>query len=119
MPRAAPRPCTKLGCRTLVSDGSGRCSTHPREAWVKCTPTKRITGRRLQAMRASLFSRHPLCVKCLEQDLAVPATERDHVIPLAEGGADDETNEQALCAACHEVKSIAESQRGRSRKATS
>jgi 5-methylcytosine-specific restriction protein A len=67
-------------------------------------------------MRASLFSRHPLCVKCLEEDRAIAATERDHVIPLAEGGADDESNEQALCAACHETKSIAESQRGRRRR---
>jgi 5-methylcytosine-specific restriction protein A len=117
MPRAAPRPCTKQGCRALVSDGSGRCAAHPREAWVKCTPTKRITGRRLQVMRASLFSRCPLCVKCLEDDLVVPATERDHVIPLAEGGRDDESNEQALCSACHETKSAAESQRGRRRRA--
>jgi 5-methylcytosine-specific restriction protein A len=106
-----------LGCRALVSDGSGRCSAHPRDAWVKCTPTKRVTGRRLQAMRARLFKRHPLCVKCLEGDLAVPATERDHVIPLAEGGVDDESNEQALCAPCHETKSAAESKRGRRRRA--
>lgn len=68
-------------------------------------------------MRASLFKRFPLCVKCLEQGRAVAATERDHVTPLEEGGADDETNEQALCAECHEVKSRAESQRGRRRAA--
>jgi 5-methylcytosine-specific restriction protein A len=116
MPRAAPRPCTKQGCRKLVADGSGRCADHPREAWAKVTPTKRITGRRLQAMRAALFKRHPLCVMCLEEDLAVAATERDHVVPLAEGGLDDESNEQALCTACHETKSAAESQRGRRRR---
>ncbi|WP_229418200.1 HNH endonuclease [Massilia sp. Root351] len=56
-------------------------------------------------MRASLFQRHPLCAECLRNGRASPATQRDHVIPLAEGGPDDETNEQALCDACHDAKS--------------
>ncbi|MBC7860298.1 MAG: HNH endonuclease [Burkholderiaceae bacterium] len=116
MPRAAPRPCSCRGCKTLVSDGSGRCAAHPRDAWIKTTPVKRITGRRLQSMRARLFARSPLCEECLRQGRAVVATQRDHIIPLAEGGVDDETNEQALCDACHETKSLAEAQRGRRRK---
>jgi 5-methylcytosine-specific restriction enzyme A len=66
-------------------------------------------------MRARLFKAHPLCVICLESNRASPATQRDHIIPLAEGGADDETNEQALCDDCHEAKSKAEAQRGRHR----
>ena len=101
-----------------MSDGSGRCARHPREAWIKTTPVKRITGRRVQAMRASLFARNPLCVACLVQDRATPATQRDHIIPLAEGGVDDESNEQGLCDACHESKSLAEAQRGRRRSKT-
>ncbi|MYM37250.1 HNH endonuclease [Duganella sp. FT94W] len=112
MPVSAPRPCTFKGCRKLVRDGSGRCPDHPREAWVRSAPVKRITGRRLQAMRAALFAREPLCQECLKHDRAVPATERDHIIPLAEGGADDETNEQALCEECHEAKSKVERARG-------
>ncbi len=115
MPRSAPRPCSLRGCNALVSDCSGRCPKHPREAWVKVTPTKRITGRRLQAMRDRLFKQHPLCVICLAARRAIKATQRDHVIPLAEGGRDDETNEQALCEPCHEIKSAAEAQRGRRR----
>jgi 5-methylcytosine-specific restriction protein A len=101
----------------LVRDGSGRCVKHPRDAWIKTTPVKRITGRRLQAMRARLFAHSPLCVECLRQGLAIAATQRDHIIPLGEGGVDDETNEQALCDACHETKSLAEAQRGRRRRA--
>jgi 5-methylcytosine-specific restriction protein A len=84
---------------------------------VKTTPVKRVTGRRLQAMRAKLFARQPLCVLCLIQDRVTPATQRDHIIPLAEGGLDDETNEQALCDDCHDAKSIGEAQRGRRRRA--
>jgi 5-methylcytosine-specific restriction protein A len=98
-----------------VKDGSGRCEQHPREQWVKTTPTKRITGRRLQAMRASLFSRHPLCVLCLAAGRVSVATQRDHIVSLEEGGADDETNEQALCEPCHDAKSAGEAQRGRRR----
>ena len=116
MPKAAPKPCSQPGCGVLVRDGTSRCSKHPREAWgKKPTATKRITGRRLQAMRASLFSRHPLCAECERQGRTTLATQRDHVISLEEGGADDSSNEQGLCDACHDVKSKAESLRGRRR----
>ncbi|MFZ3002066.1 MAG: HNH endonuclease signature motif containing protein [Undibacterium umbellatum] len=64
-------------------------------------------------MRADLFSRDPLCADCKKVGRVALATQRDHVIPLAEGGPDDETNEQGLCDACHEAKSLAEAQRGR------
>lgn len=93
----------------LVRDGSGRCTKHRRQAWVKSPKaTKRITGRRLQAMRAELFARQPLCVRCESNGRVTLATQRDHIKPLAEGGADDASNEQGLCEACHEEKSLGE-----------
>jgi 5-methylcytosine-specific restriction protein A len=64
-------------------------------------------------MRAALFTRDPLCAECRRHGRAVPATQRDHVIPLEEGGPDDETNEQGLCDDCHAAKSKAEAARGR------
>jgi 5-methylcytosine-specific restriction protein A len=66
-------------------------------------------------MRGRLFSRQPLCVQCKAQGLATVATIRDHVIPLAEGGLDDETNEQALCQSCSDTKTDEEARRGRRR----
>lgn len=66
-------------------------------------------------MRAALFMRSPLCVHCQQLGRVTLATQRDHVIPLAEGGADHQTNEQALCEPCHDIKSQAESLRGRQR----
>lgn len=118
MPRSAPRPCSQLGCNALVRDASGRCPKHPREPWVKpVAATKRITGRRLQAMRAALFARSPLCAECSRQGRIAEATERDHIIPLAEGGKDEDENVQGLCAPCHDEKSRAESARGRWRPA--
>lgn len=116
MPQAAPRPCSQTGCSVLVRDGTGRCAEHKRQAWAKKpNATKRITGRRLQSMRASLFARNPLCVECEKRGLTTLATQRDHVISLEEGGQDDPSNEQGLCDACHKVKSERERQRGLSR----
>ncbi len=72
----------------------------------------RVRGRRLQAMRARLFRAQPFCVQC---HTAV-ATVRDHVIPLAEGGVDDATNEQALCQLCSDAKTATEARRGQTRQ---
>ena len=63
-------------------------------------------------MRADLFRRQPLCEPCHEAGRVTLATIRDHRIPLAEGGADDVTNEQAICDDCHSIKTKAESARG-------
>lgn len=113
MPVSAPRPCTHPGCGVLVRDGSGRCAKHPKPQWSKpATATKRITGRKLQAMRAELFARDPLCAECKRQGRVTLATQRDHIKALAEGGADDDGNVQGLCADCHEAKSKAEAARG-------
>jgi 5-methylcytosine-specific restriction protein A len=84
--------------------------------WAKkATPTKRTTGRKLQRMRAELFARSPLCALCDAAGRVTLATQRDHIKPLAEGGADDNTNTQALCADCHDRKSSSEAVRGRAR----
>ena len=113
MPKAAPKPCGHPGCGVLVRDGTSRCPKHPAKVWAKApTATKRVTGRRLQSMRAELFSNNPLCVECQRQGRVTLATQRDHIIPLGEGGADDEGNTQGLCQACHDIKSEAEKLRG-------
>lgn len=86
---------------------------HPKQQWAKKpTATKRITGRKLQAMRAALFQRAPLCAECERNGRVTLATQRDHITPLAEGGEDNDGNTQGLCFACHETKSKAESARG-------
>ena len=116
MPLAPPKPCSQPGCGVLVHDGSSRCAKHPRPQWTKKpTATKRITGRKLQAMRADLFRRKPLCAECERNGRVTLATQRDHIVPLAEGGLDDHTNEQGLCESCHDTKSATEAARGRRR----
>lgn len=116
MPRSAPKPCTAPGCGVLVHDGSGRCAKHPRVAWGKQpTATKRVTGRRLQQLRQELFRRSPLCAECERLGRVSLATQRDHIKPLAEGGADDDDNVQGLCEPCHEEKSLQERLRAQRR----
>ncbi len=116
--KAAPKPCSQPGCGVLVRDGSSRCPKHPREVWTKkVTATKRITGRKLQTMRSALFASAPLCAECERQGRVRLAAQRDHIIPLEEGGTDDDGNVQGLCYECHEAKSKEESQRGRTRAA--
>ncbi len=114
MPSAAPKPCSHPGCGVLVRDNTSRCVKHQREAWAKKpTATKRITGRKLQALRHELFRRQPLCVMCEAKGLVVLATQRDHIQSLEEGGTDTDDNTQGLCAPCHEGKSLAERLRAR------
>lgn len=67
-------------------------------------------------MRERLFRRAPLCVECTKEGVVRLAVHRDHVIPLAEGGADDESNEQGLCHEHHQAKSSQEALRGRMRR---
>jgi 5-methylcytosine-specific restriction protein A len=63
-------------------------------------------------MRAELFAADPLCAECRKHGRVALATQRDHIIPLAEGGVDDGENTQGLCDDCHLAKSKAESARG-------
>jgi 5-methylcytosine-specific restriction protein A len=88
------------------------CTAHRRQAWREQAPPVRVRGRRLQALRATLFRAHPFCVRCLR----AVATIRDHVRPLAEGGTDDEQNVQALCQDCSDAKTATEARRGQDRR---
>lgn len=45
----------------------------------------------------------------------VTATEVDHIVAVSEGGKDELSNLQAVCAECHKIKTQAEAQRARAR----
>lgn len=71
---------------------------------------KRLTGRRLQRIRAEWFYRFPLCDHCrtAKPPRVRLATELDHIKSLEDGGddfdCDDEQNRQGLCSECHKAK---------------
>lgn len=111
MPTAAPKPCQV--CATLVYDGTTRCQAHQRKKWVQRAAYKRESGRPLQRKRAELFAREPMCRICAQHGRVRLATIRDHIVPLAEGGLDVDSNVQPLCQPCSDAKTAAESQRGR------
>lgn len=112
------KPCTYPGCGALTDGRSSRCAKHPREAWQgnATSQGKRKTGRALQAARGALFERQPLCVECARSGVVRLATIRDHIVPIAEGGEDAESNTQGLCDDCHDAKSKAEAARGARRR---
>ncbi len=107
------RPC-QHGCPILVR--SGHCAAHggPASAWkAKLETTPRLRGTANQARRRRLFQREPLCRECAKEGRTTFAVIRDHVIPLADGGAEGtDENEQPLCADCSAKKTAAEAQRG-------
>lgn len=118
MPLAPARPCRGCG-KAVRADYCDTCQQgRPRHQWDagRRTPVHRMRGRKLQKARHRLFAQQPLCVLCLAQGRTTLATIRDHVTPLAEGGADDETNEQPVCQDCHDAKSAEESKRGQQRQ---
>lgn len=71
----------------------------------------RLRGRHGVERRQRLMRANPLCVECLKIGEYREAVEFDHVVPLADGGADHESNMQGLCLDCHRRKTAIEQQR--------
>ena len=69
---------------------------------------QRTRGRKWMTIRARWMREHPLCCRCEARGYARPATQLDHIVPLIDGGKDDESNYQSLCAHCHDEKTAAE-----------
>lgn len=67
--------------------------------------TKRITGSKLQAIRAAVLHAEPLCVLCKAKGIVRMAREVDHIVPLYKGGNESPSNRQGLCIECHKDKS--------------
>lgn len=65
---------------------------------------KRLRGRALDVRNTRLLRREPLCRRCRANNRVTAAEELDHIVPLAKGGADDESNLQPLCGPCHKIK---------------
>ena len=78
-----------------------------RRAWVKQPDTdRRLSGWAWQQLRARWLAEHPLCVRCEAKGRTVVATSLDHILPRSQGGTDDASNLQGLCATCHTTKTI-------------
>ena len=72
---------------------------------------QRIRGRKWMSIRARWFSNHPLCIECKRVGRVSVASQLDHIIPLIDGGKDDDSNYQSLCVSCHSKKSSKEAEK--------
>ena len=90
------RACVRCG----VPTENGYCDRHRRtvSGWEEQRRARRVLDR---------------CVGCCHLCGNPGATQVDHVIPLAEGGADDETNLAPIHEHCHREKTQAEARRAR------
>lgn len=68
----------------------------------------RLRGRPWMELRALVLRAAPLCVACQANGVLRPATQVDHIVPLARGGTDEVHNLQGLCRECHDDKSVRE-----------
>lgn len=114
MPRSrALTVCSHPGCPVLVEHG--RCDEHADAPWAGSKRAERIGVSRAQEQRARrriLRRDRGVCHVCHRPG----ADQVDHVIPLGEGGSDDDSNKAAIHARpCHQRKTAAEAARGRSR----
>jgi hypothetical protein len=60
-------------------------------------------------LRAKQLDDEPLCRHCKARGIVELATDVDHIVPIARGGAElDQSNLQSLCHLCHTRKTISE-----------
>ena len=73
--------------------------------------SQRGYGVHWRRLRRCLLQEHPLCADPFGLHVndgysLVPAQHVDHIIPLTQGGTNDEANLQCLCAPCHARKTV-------------
>ncbi|MEX1253322.1 MAG: HNH endonuclease signature motif containing protein [Dehalococcoidia bacterium] len=86
MPSAPPKPCRMPGCPTLD------CEVHRRKPWTYSAPRRQYAGSgwAWQRLRARIIERDGgICHYCRGG-----ATTVDHVVAVAHGGTDDESDLQ-------------------------
>ena len=119
MPRAPLTHCQRPGCGLAV-ERQGACppecgTPRKRPADTRPSAPRRGYGRLWRKIRMTVLRREPLCRRCAAEGRARPATEVDHVVPLARGGTHAAGNLQPLCKPCHSRKTKREDGPGNGR----
>ena len=113
--RASALPCRHPGCGALVRDGSGYCAAHQHARQSELdrrrgSAHQRGYSRAWAKARAAYLAKHPLCVRCGNEDVLTAASVVDHIKPHR-GDKDlfwDSSNWQSLCKRCHDIKTATE-----------
>jgi 5-methylcytosine-specific restriction enzyme A len=109
LPYAPKHPCNYPMCPELTH--SRYCETHVRV--TRSESDKRRKGHNKhyntadwQRKRKRWLSKNPFCQHVMPDGLPCnkPGNTVDHVVPLNDGGADDESNYQTLCQSHHSYK---------------
>lgn len=123
MPQRPNKPCRHRGCNTLSRSPSGFCDAHQSEASGWNHPRRESAKGRgydyaWQKIRDWVMQRDTgLCQPCLKLGAVSAAQEVDHIVPKAQAKRlgwtreqmDARENLQAICKACHAVKTARES----------
>src|SRR6185436_20806598 len=103
MPTRPARYCSGPGPAHLTP-----CALHParpREPWQGRTSPHaryRSSGGAMQARNARILKRDKDQCQVLLECVGAKATEVDHVIPISEGGGNEDSNLRASCKACND-----------------
>jgi 5-methylcytosine-specific restriction protein A len=108
----APKICADPACYELVR-GVRFCDAHRRErAWSGSGGSKRTNTHQHRARRKRVLERDGHLCRIRYGDICLgEADQMDHVVPLGEGGADEDFNCIAACGPCHRRKSSLEGHR--------
>ena len=114
MPNAPLKPCANRQCPELVPIGTTHCTAHRRADYqrkdsqrsdAELERRKVYQSARWRKVRSIVLNRDPLCRSCRR----AASRECDHVVPVAQGGAEwDTDNMQGLCSPCHSRKTATE-----------
>ena len=105
MPRKPKRPCAFPGCPNLTD--KQYCERHEKLQNKRYNKYERSAdvnikyGRAWRRVRQRYVSAHPLCERCLKEGRMTPVDEVHHIIPVSQGGTNDESNLMSLCKSCH------------------
>ena len=119
MPFKPKRPCRYPGCANLT-DGI-YCPEHQRQAehhynhFQREPETNKRYGRAWKRIRDRFVMQHPICEECEKAGRLTPTQEVHHILPLSDGGTNDERNLMALCKECHSRITLEANRRNRDR----
>lgn len=100
-------PCRYPGCREFCEPGEQYCPEHKKlmeqhyDHFTRGYKHSKRYGNNWKKIRDRYVSSHPLCEMCLKEGRYVPVEEVHHIVPLSEGGTNDESNLMSLCRSCH------------------
>lgn len=100
------KQCRRPGCYKIVESGEQYCKKHKRSK----LETQKMYNYRWNKARTNYLHDYPLCIKCKEKGLIVPADVVDHIKPHRGNKALfwNQNNWQSLCHNCHNRKTAKE-----------